>query len=336
VQLTWRTRRYTLRRPLRSAWGELAAREIVEVELAANDGRVGRGEAAPLEPYDGVALASVLGALDAYSAVLRVLPGRVAHAEVLDACAAERALPQALAAIDLALWDLDGQRAARPAAHLIAAGAARSIPVNAVARSAEDAAEAVRAGFRCVKLKVGLADDVERVAAVRAAIGPDVELRVDANGAWDTPREALAWLGHFTESGVALCEEPVHGVEALAEVRASSPIPIAMDETHAPGSGAADYVCLKISRSGGISGVLADAALAREAGSKPYLASTFDGPAGIAAGLQAAAALDAVEGVVACGLATLSAFAEITSDPFPVVGGAIALPDGEGLGPFTR
>lgn len=105
-----------------------------------------------------------------------------------------------------------------------------------------------------------------------------------------------------------------------------------MDETYAPGSGAADYVCLKISRSGGISGVIADAAAAREAGSRPYLASTFDGPAGIAAGLQAAAALDATETLIPCGLATLGAFVEITDDPFPVVDGAIALPDGEGLG----
>ena len=72
MQLTWRTRTYTLRQPLRSAWGELATRDVVEVEIAASDGRVGRGEAAPLEPYDGVNLASVLGALDAYSAVLRL------------------------------------------------------------------------------------------------------------------------------------------------------------------------------------------------------------------------------------------------------------------------
>ena len=63
-----------------------------------------------------------------------------------------------------------------------------------------------------------------------------------------------------------------------------------MDETHAPGSGAAELVCLKISR-GGISPCCEDARAARTAGSSVYLASTFDGPLGIAAGVHAAAAL---------------------------------------------
>ena len=62
-----------------------------------------------------------------------------------------------------------------------------------------------------------------------------------------------------------------------------------MDETHAPGSGAAELVCLKISR-GGISAVLEDARKARAAGSSVYLTSTFDGPLGIAAGVHTAAA----------------------------------------------
>jgi L-alanine-DL-glutamate epimerase-like enolase superfamily enzyme len=92
----------------------------------------------------------------------------------------------------------------------------------------------------------------------------------------------------------------VHGVEALKAVRAQTTVPIAMDETHAPGSGAADAVCLKITR-GGITGVLRDAKAARAAGSDIYLASTFDGPRGIAAAVHVAAALRVTR---ACGLAT--------------------------------
>ena len=71
-------------------------------------------------------------------------------------------------------------------------------------------------------------------------------------------------------------------------MRADSPVPVAMDETAAEpgaaGAGAADAVCLKIARCGGISGLLRDAAAARAAGSEVYVASTFDGPLGIAAG----------------------------------------------------
>ena len=102
------------------------------------------------------------------------------------------------------------------------------------------AAAAVREGFRCVKVKVGIGDDAGRLAAVRAAVGPDVLIRVDANGAWETPEEALANLRALAPVGLELCEEPIHGVEALRAVARESPVRIAMDETHAPGSGAAD------------------------------------------------------------------------------------------------
>ena len=78
---------------------------------------------------------------------------------------------------------------------------------------------------------------------------------------------------------------------------------IAMDETTAePGalaSGAADAVCLKLGRCGGISGLLACATLVRASGAEPYVASTFDGPLGIAAALHAAAALRAIDGAIA-------------------------------------
>src|SRR5262249_44305487 len=151
-----------------------------------------------------------------------------------------------------------------------------AVPVNATigaedrATAAAQAAHAARQGFACVKLKVGIGDDAGRVAAVRAA-APHIAIRLDANGAWATPEEALANLHHLAPARIELCEEPVHGVEALKAVRAQSPLPIAMDETHAPGSGAADAVCLKITR-GGVTQVLRDAALARAAGSDVYLA----------------------------------------------------------------
>jgi len=162
-----------------------------------------------------------------------------------------------------------------------------------------------------VKVKVGIGDDAGRLAAVRAVVGRDVAIRADANGAWRTPEEALANLRALAPVGLELCEEPVHGVEALRAVRAESPVPIAMDETHAPGSGAADAVCLKISR-GGITGVLADARAARAAGSDVYLASTYDGPRGIAAAVHVAAALKVRR---ACGLAA-SAGGPVPRDGF--------------------
>jgi L-alanine-DL-glutamate epimerase-like enolase superfamily enzyme len=332
--------RLRLRAPLRTAWGELAERELLRVRLEFGPGDAGAGEAAPLEPYDGVPLATVRAALDVYGTILGDAGPDADHGTLLAACAAERPLPEALAAIDLALWDRAAQRAGVPLAQLLAAGAAGSVAVNATigaddrAGAAAAAARAVEAGYGCVKVKVGIGDDAGRVAAVRAAVGPGVAIRVDANGAWGSPREALANLRALAPAGLELCEEPVHGVDALRAVREGSPVPIAMDETAAQagaaGSGAADVVCLKIARCGGITGLLADAAAARAAGSGVFVASTYDGPIGIAASVHAAAALAASGPVLACGLATLEAFADASARPAALLarGGAIAVAPG--------
>jgi L-alanine-DL-glutamate epimerase-like enolase superfamily enzyme len=225
-------------------------------------------------------------------------------------------------------------------AALLSGGAAASVPVNATlgaedrAGAAAQARAARDAGFACVKVKVGIGDDAGRVAAVRAAVGPSVRVRVDANGAWGTAAEALANLRALAPAELELAEEPVHGVDALRELRGVSPVRVAMDESAAApgaaGSGAADAVCLKVARCGGITGVLRDAAAARAAGSDVYVASSFDGPLGVAAGLHAAAALAAGGPLLACGLATLAAFEDSRADLWPVRG-AIAVPAGPGL-----
>jgi L-alanine-DL-glutamate epimerase-like enolase superfamily enzyme len=340
AELTVRSRHLRLRSPLRAAWGELSERELLHVRVDFGDDDYGEGEAAPIEGYDGVSVAAVRSALDAYGAVLARASPRSTHAELLAACAAERPLPFALAAVDLALWDRAGRRTGFPVAQLIAAGAVPRVAVNETIRAAdrasaaEAAGAAARAGFGCVKIKVGIGDDAARVAAVRAAAGDAMAIRVDANGAWESVDEALAHLRALAPAGIELCEEPVHGIEAMRAVRAKSPVPLAMDETAAdrgaPGSGAADAVCLKIGRSGGISGLLRDARAARAAGTKVYIASNFDGPLGIAAGLHAAAGLRASGPVGYCGLATLSAFEEFDGVLVPV-DGSIAVPAGPGL-----
>jgi L-alanine-DL-glutamate epimerase-like enolase superfamily enzyme len=178
---------------------------------------------------------------------------------------------------------------------------------------------------------VGIGDDAGRLAAVRAAAGPEVALRLDANGAWSVT-EALAALGALAPAGVELCEEPVSGLEALAEVAERAEMAIALDESAAlPGAlerRVADAVCLKITRWGGISGVVEAARRARARGYQVYLASTLDGPLGIAAALHAAAV---IEPDLPCGLATLDVFAG-RPDPLPRSRGILAPPPGPGLG----
>jgi L-Ala-D/L-Glu epimerase len=100
------------------------------------------------------------------------------------------------------------------------------------------------------------------------------------------------------------------------------------DEPGAIASGAADAVCLKVARRGGISGLLATAALAQATGAEVYLASTFDGPLGIAAAVHCAAALRVQ---APCGLATLTLMDLPVPEALQVRDGAIALPPGPGL-----
>jgi L-alanine-DL-glutamate epimerase-like enolase superfamily enzyme len=118
-------------------------------------------------------------------------------------------------------------------------------------------------------------------------------------------------------------------------VRERVPVRIAIDETAAVRgaltSGAADAVCLKLARCGGIGALLAAATLVRASGAEPYVASNLDGPLGIAAGVHAAAALATRGPIPPCGLATLQLFADRV-DPLPVEAGRIALPTGPGLG----
>jgi L-alanine-DL-glutamate epimerase-like enolase superfamily enzyme len=336
VRVTIQRRMLRFRAALRTSYGAVAEREILELTIEGADGIPGRGEAAPLQPYDGVSPARAAAALEAYRPIIEAgdaLPGGA----LLDACRAADDLPQGLAAVDMALWDRAGRRAGRPVAQLLSELVLEQVLVNATigaadrAGAAASAAAARQAGFRCVKLKVGIGDDGGRVAAVRAALGPQVALRLDANGAWSV-EQAVAAIEALAPAGLELVEEPVHGLGALRAVRERVAVRIAMDESAAePGalaSGAADAVCLKLARCGGISGLLACASLVRASGAEPYVASTFDGPLGIAAALHAAAALR-IE--AACGLATLDLFDVVDAHGLAVCDGAIAVPRGPGL-----
>lgn len=325
-----------LRSPWQSARGQLRERELLLLAVEDEQGRVGLGEAAPLESYDGVTLDDVETALGDCLEPLRAAEGR-ARAELLSECASRAVLPQAVAAVDLALWDLAGQQAEAPVWRMLGANSAPAVDVNysvsAADRSgaAEQAAEARELGYACLKAKVGIGDDAGRLAAIRAAAGAEMAIRIDANGIWSL-EEAQAALGSLESVGIELCEEPVRGLAEIARLSELTDVPLALDETAAT-PGALDHrvcaaVCLKIARCGGIDGLVEAARRARAAGYQVYLASTLDGPLGIAAALHAAAAVGPDR---ACGLATLGLF-EGRPDPLPARGGRIVPPHGPGLG----
>jgi L-alanine-DL-glutamate epimerase-like enolase superfamily enzyme len=326
-----------LRVPFAAGHGTVTDRDLLLVSLEAADGLVGYGEAAPLESYDGVSPAQVRAELDACMPVLEAYRDATPIADVLARCAEATVLPQALAAIDLALWDLAGRRTREPVWRLLGAGQASPVAVNWTIASndrstaAHEAATARAEGYGTVKVKVAIGDDAGRLAAVRAFAGPEMAIRIDANGTW-LPDEAEATLRALGPVGLELCEEPVRGLAAIQALRTLTDVPLALDESAEDPEAllrpAADFVCLKISRCGGISGLIDVAARARVAGYGIYLASTLDGPLGIAAALHAAAVIGPDR---ACGLATLGLFAE-RPDPLAPARGSIVPPDGPGLG----
>jgi o-succinylbenzoate synthase len=325
-----------LRAPFVSASGSTEIRELLLLRLQDADGYEGWGEAAPLPAYDGVSVDDCLDALEDCRSALSESDGS-APEQLLARCAQRAVLPQAIAAVDLALWDLAGRRSGDPVWRLLGAPPPPPLQVNhtiAAADRASAAAEAMaarQAGYDTVKLKVAIGDDPGRTAAVRAASGPEMAIRLDANGAWSVG-EAQAALNVLRPAGIELCEEPVPGPAQVAELSTLTEVPLSMDEsTAAPGAldrRVCTAVCLKISRCGGISGTLDAARRARAAGYELYLASTLDGPLGIAAALHTAAVLRPER---ACGLATLGLFAE-RDLPLAPDRGHLAVPDGPGLG----
>jgi L-Ala-D/L-Glu epimerase len=322
-----------LRAPFVSATGGVSSVPLIVLRLEAADGLVGTGEAVCL----GIPRAEVALALEDCREVLGDSDGQPIR-EVLAACAELAVLPQAVAAVDLALLDLEGRRAGLPVWQLAGGQSAPAVPVNATiaaadrAGAAAAAAVARAAGFACVKVKVGLGDDAGRLAAVRAVAGADLAIRLDANGAWTVP-EAVASLRALAPVGLELCEEPAAGLDAIATVAEEVPdVAIALDESAAlPGaldSRACRAVCLKLSRCGGVLGLIDAARRARSAGYEVYLASMLDGPLGIAGALHAAAVIRPDRW---CGLATLGLFGG-RADVLPALDGQIGVPGGPGLG----
>ena len=145
----------------------------------------------------------------------------------------------ALSGIDIALWDLRGRVAGQPVWRLLG-GFTRDVPAYVtfglpeydVDQLAEAARLVVAQGFTRLKMVVGriasMQLDVERVRRVRDAIGPHVELMVDANCGLDLAR-ATELCGKLEPLGVALFEEPLHGNDAsqMAELRRRTRIGLA-------------------------------------------------------------------------------------------------------------
>ncbi|MGH2925467.1 MAG: mandelate racemase/muconate lactonizing enzyme family protein, partial [Solirubrobacterales bacterium] len=170
-----------------TARGRLERREMVLLELSSDEGPVGLGEAVPMSLRGGAGLRQVEREVRERCAE-RLVGLNVGPDGVDPAPLAAGLSSPARAAIEMALIDLASKLDGVPAWRHLGADSAEPIECNATLVAgppeavARDAAEWLGRGFRTFKLKVGVPGDVEQVAAVRAAIGPEARIRVDANG----------------------------------------------------------------------------------------------------------------------------------------------------------
>jgi L-alanine-DL-glutamate epimerase-like enolase superfamily enzyme len=326
------------REPYVTARGTLTQREMVLLRVRTDDGLQGLGEAVPLSLRGGATLARVV-------ADLRRLQERrawwdqdsvVGWANGMELLNAGGSAP-AKAAWAMATRDLMNRENGDPYWRGIGGTRVEPVRCNATISSGSTTAvlrevEAWAAeGFSTFKLKVGPENGLATAQAVREAIGPEMQIRLDANGSWSVD-DAIRHLS-ASDLHLELVEEPVHGIEQQARVKKATDVPIAADETassdHAAEDAVArracDLVTVKLSKFG--------------FGGQPkvpqYLSSSLDGPVGIAAAAHQAQVLRETEydAGIAHGLATQRLFAAtIAAVECELRGDELHLPPGPGLG----
>ena len=260
-----------LRRPFKTALRTVESVEDVVVRVVADSGEMGYGEAPPTAVITGDTIGSIECAVRDF--IRPALLGM--EVENLDgimhrlhSCIQKNT--SAKAAVDMAVYDLFGKRFGAPLFQLL--GGARSsfetditISVNPVEEMVRDSLEAVARGYSILKIKVGrdARTDVERLSAIRQAVGRDVKLRVDANQGW-SPRQAVDIISRMEDKGLEpeLVEQPVpaHDLEGMAYVTQRVRTPILADESvFSPADGvelirrrAADLINIKLMKTGGI------------------------------------------------------------------------------------
>jgi L-Ala-D/L-Glu epimerase len=297
VQLTTRTAALALAEEFGIARGSRTEQQVVQVELE-HDGTVGRGEAAPIY-YRGETTATAGAYLAAATGELGDDP--FALEDVLDRLQGDAA---GRSALDAALHDWVGRRLGVPVWRLL--GLSRRAPVTSFTLGI-DTLDGTRdragraSGFRALKVKLGGADDLARLEAVRAE--SDAPLRVDANEGW-TLEAARELLPALVELGVELIEQPfpaadVESFRALRELQPRPPVIVdegCHDLRDVAGVAAyADGINVKLAKSGGLREALRMVHAARALGLRVMIGCMVESQLGVAPAAQIASLADWVD-----------------------------------------
>jgi muconate cycloisomerase len=285
-------------------------------------GNVGWGEAPALKDwggefgrYFGESPAIVGLVIERYlaTAVAGADPGNFAELHRrMDAVI--KGYPYAKCAVELAAYDLAGRRAGLPV-HALLGGHVRSriavthsIGLIGIAEAEAETAKVAAEGIKTIKIKVGVDPkrDVEIVRVIRKAVGPDVELCVDANEGYRTPGDAIRTFRQMEQYGLKYFEQPVMGIERIAEVARAIDTPVMADESawnahdvvQIIEKRAAQIVSIYTTKPGGLYRAMEVAAVCRAAGIICNVNGSVETGVGNRANIQLAAAAEAA--VLSC------------------------------------
>jgi muconate cycloisomerase len=267
--------------------------------------------------------------------------------------------PYAKAAIEFAVYDLTGRWLGIPAHVLLGGRAKAAIPVThsigllSLEDAAKEAAQVVSEGIKTIKIKVGVDSrrDIAVVRAVRAAVGEDTHLCMDANEGYKTPGEAIAVFRAIEDQRIQYFEQPVMGIERLAKVARAISAPVMADESawnahdavQIAQADAAQIVSIYTTKAGGLYKAMEVGAVCRAAGLVCNVNGSVETGVGNLANIQLAAASPAV--TLSC-VVPVSTPAEaqhgqiggiyyrddLLVAPMRLADGAIEVPAGPGMG----
>ena len=328
--------------------GVLDAARNVAIRITCDNGIEGWGEASPFGPITGESQQSNFH--DA-SILARIILGKdptAVTSRMNEINAATTAQTSLRSAFDIALHDILGRAADLPLYKLLG-GEPRALRTDftigmqdSVTQSVERLNIGKDKGFVEVKLKVGRPGlaDIEHVAAVRDAAGPEMSIKIDSNQGWDYPA-AVANLKAMEPFGIAYSEQPIAAwdYENLRRLRDAVRTPICADESvfddkdalKLVSMGAVDYLNIKLGKSGGIATALRIEAIAQAAGCKCMIGCFAESRLALTAAAHLATARQNIS------FLDLDCAFNLQADPVEGgmvygEGGRITLPDTPGLG----
>lgn len=323
-----------LRRPFKTALRTVTSIEDVVIRIITDTGQIGYGEAPPTAVITGDTTGSIISAIEGQ--IKKYLVGMdIENFEEMLTKLNKSIIKNtsAKAAVDMALYDLFGQRYQAPLYKLL--GGYRkeintdiTISVNEPEEMAKDSLEAVSRGYDTLKIKVGKNSvrDIDRLKTIRNTIGYDIKLRIDANQGWKA-KEAVYTLRKIEDAGlnIELVEQPVvaQDIEGLKFVTDNVSIPVLADESvFSPADAAkiiqmraADYINIKLMKTGGIYNALKICSLAEIYGMECMIGCMLESKISVTAAAHLAAAKSIITKVDLDGPSLCS--------EDPIIGGAI-------------